>query len=481
MLFLFYSTLHILGLICVFPLSRKIHVWLLSLTGFIWGLLIWVFCTTISLLLGLQYNWVTMALLLTPVLLAAIGTNIHLKTFNLPIQKWGIILLSISGFSLMAYLVTRKSYVFATSDSFSIIYHAQIAGKTGLVTWVVDQFTEWGLLLPIIQMASQLLPGDYISGYQTLLAGILISVFTINVYQTARIHFRTVLSGILTIMLVLVLISRMFINHVFYIHSNIIAAVLIYFALYFYWHFFKSESMEWLILSTVALIGIGFTRIEGPLYTILFILFASSVKQLKTKQVYILVFPYSITALLWHVYLYFFVSGSGLLERSFILIIISAILGLMLFGLIYEKIPRLISLVPKLIILVLGAGLFLAFILKPQHMLTSITNLIQNLLQVYSWGWSWITAVALLLIMKPNQNHSPGNRFLGYCIAGYILLILLFAFARIPYRLGMTDSANRLMLQIQPILFYYIARIAGKHKELFTTLLSSSKTNQKIQ
>jgi hypothetical protein len=64
-------------------------------------------------------------------------------------------------------------------------------------------------------------------------------------------------------------------------------------------------------------------------------------------------------------------------------------------------------------------------------------------------------------------------------IIGYFLIVILFVFFRVPYRLGKTDSATRLIFQIQPMVFYYIAANSNRIKQ-WVGIGSESQTADKL-
>jgi len=465
---LFYIFLHLIGMFFTLPLSRKIPVWFLACTGFIWGLVAWITCSVVSLMLGLTFSWLNMALLMAPLVIAAVVINISQKTLVLSPKQWGVILISFGVISALALVVTQKSYVFATPDSFDYIYHGRILAENGLVPWTINHFTKLGLFSPIIQMNSHLLPGEFLSGYQSILAGILIAGSVFGMTHMLKDHFSKLLSFVIAGSLAMVFISKIFMNHAFYIHNNLPAAVFLFIALYSYWQFLKTETKEWMILATVAITMFGFTRIEGPLYVIFFLLLVVSSKQLNPKQILLLALPYAIIAISWHLFLYTTVVQTEQLSQKNLLVILLALSGLVFLAIFSKRITTLLAVLPELLLSSLFFGLILAFIIEPEHMITSTTHVWQNLIDMFSWGWSWFAVLALIPFTLLNNKQQPENRMLIYSAIGYILIVLLIVLARMPYRLGETDSANRLLLQIQPIILLAVASNAEQLKVWFS-------------
>jgi hypothetical protein len=470
-LFAFYSALYLIGLLCILPLSRKVPLWLLSATGFLWGILAWVAVTMIVLLLGLTYNWMHMLLLLLPFVFAAIGANAYYGTFPRSGVQWGVIFTGLVSFAAVAFLVTQQYYVVATPDSFYMIYHGRTLAEAGLTPWANDQFSEWGLIIPVILMSSHLLPVDYLSGYQTLIGGSLIATFVVGIFQFTRRHFAPTLAIIQTSMFTLIFMSILFISHVFYIHSNLPATAYLVVALYAYWYFLRNEAVEWLILGSLAITAFGFTRIEGVLYVLVFLLLVMSLKRHDYKWLLAIILPYTTVSILWYLYLYAVVNESGLLSQTNILVILLALLSCVFLGIASRLswVSSLLTYMPYIIIGGLCVGLVLSFALKPEHMLTSTTNVLRNLADINSWGWSWIVIAALLPIFLDRDEQQPENRLLIYGVACYILLVILLGFARNPYRLSAYDSANRLLLHVQPIFFLYFAIKSNKLRAWFLT------------
>jgi hypothetical protein len=408
-----------------------------------------------------------MALLLTPIILAAGALNIKHKTLSLNAEQWRTILISFGSITVLSIILTQTSFVFATPDSFDYIYHGKILAESGLVPWAVNHFTKLGLFSPVVQMSSHLLPGGYLSGYQTILAIILLVGLFFSMKEMLGEYFSKLISFFVSGGLVLIIFTKIFLNHAFYIHNNLPATVFLFIALYCYWHFYKTDALEWMILATIALTMFGFTRIEGPLYVIFFLLLVISSKQLKQKQLLAIVLPYTITALIWHLFLYTTATSTEQLSSKNMLVILIALSGLMFLVIFSKKIAALVAVIPELLIGSLLFGLILAFLIEPEHMITSTTHVWQNLIDMFAWGWSWFALLALIPFTLLENKQHPENRMLIFSAAGYILIVLLIALARIPYRLGETDSANRLMLQIQPVILLAIASNGDRLKRWF--------------
>ncbi len=256
------------------------------------------------------------------------------------------LVLGLSIFSLVVFFLTQKSYSYVTADSFSIIYHGHVLAKSGLAPWAVNQFTEWGLISPVIQMTSFLLPGDYLTGYQTLLAGSLAAFFCINIFLLIKDQISTLAASLLSPVLFYILGSIIIIEHAFYLHSNLTAGVFLFLALYAYWKFLPEETPEWLALASIAVAGYGFSRIEGALFVIIFQALVISVKEISYKNTLRVVLPSSGAFVFWYGFLFFSANQPGLLNKSSIMIVLISLVLFSALALVSRWIPKVISLLP---------------------------------------------------------------------------------------------------------------------------------------
>ena len=453
----FYTFLHAIGFICTLPLSRKVPARLLMITGFVWGLLLWIFSSIIILILGVSYTWLSMGLILLVFLAGAVYLNLRRNTLSLSNQDWLLFLVSIAAVAGAAIFLTQSSYVYATTDSFNYIFHGKVLARSGLVPWAVNSFTKLGAISSVIQMSSHLLPGEYLNGYQTILGLILVFLIFFTLWEELKKDHNAWTALAFSGLLVLSLTSVTFLNHIFYIHSNLSAGIFLFLALYLFWQFYKTGFDEWAILGMVSLTAFSFTRIEGPLYTTLILLLLISVKSQSYKKTLTLVLPYAVLTVLWHIFLLLNVSQNEQLSPTNLLLIIAALGGLTVIALVSKWLREIIQKLPDFILPVLTLALVMAIFIEPDHMITSLTIFWQNLTNVYFWNWTWFVVLAGLPVLFIGNRDNPENKLLSYIIGVYILTVFLLVLARNPYRVGKTDSANRLMLALLPSLIFVIS------------------------
>ena len=151
------------------------------------------------------------------------------------------------------------------------------------------------------------------------------------------------------------------------------------------------------------------------------------------------------------------VSQNEQLSPTNLLLIIAALGGLTVMALVSNWLREIILKLPDFILLVLTLALFMAIFIEPEHMITSLTIFWQNLTNVYFWNWTWFVILAGLPVLWIGNRDNPENKLLSYIIGVFILTIFLLVLARNPYRVGKTDSANRLMLALLPSMIFVIS------------------------
>ena len=369
---MFYIGLQVLGLVCTLPLSRKIPRWFLVSTSFLWGMLLWMGCSLVIVLLGIPYSWLSTGIFLLLILIVSVYFIINTGTYKIPVRDWLLIAGSLVAIILLSTLLTETSYVFSTTDSFNYIYHGKVLARSGFVPWTINNFTKLGSFSSIIQMSSHLLPGEYISGYQTILAVELLFVVYIGTWNELKQEFRSATALIISTALILVLGSVTFLEHAFYIHNNLPAGLLLFLTLFSFWHYFKTNHREWSLIGSIALVGFSFTRIEGPLYAVLILLIIISIQPQPYKKTLRMVLPYTFITTLWHIFLLINAVQNEQLSKTNLLLIIGALAGLAFLALISKWIPGLIDMLPNILISVLFFSLILAFLIEPEHMILSI-------------------------------------------------------------------------------------------------------------
>ena len=137
---------------------------------------------------------------------------------------------------------------------------------------------------------------------------------------------------------------------------------------------------------------------------------------------------------------------------------ISVLVGLGLFAVAsrLKVLDPITKRAPSLTCIGLALVSILATILKPDHMFASLVSILRNIFLGYgNWGLTWY--VVLFLALYFARRHATERHWLFMVLVSYVLLVYSLAFFSIPYHIGDYDSANRLMLQVLPLVLLYLS------------------------
>jgi hypothetical protein len=81
---------------------------------------------------------------------------------------------------------------------------------------------------------------------------------------------------------------------------------------------------------------------------------------------------------------------------------------------------------------------------------------VRNVVHLRQWGLTWIGAIIAFALLARTPAPIFGQAFSTTIVAN-LLFILLMAAGRVPYRVSIHDSANRMTLHVLPLVFFYLA------------------------
>jgi urea transporter len=105
-------------------------------------------------------------------------------------------------------------------------------------------------------------------------------------------------------------------------------------------------------------------------------------------------------------------------------------------------------------------ALVVAFLLKGEHMQVSAQRFFYNLFIDGLWGsfW-WVCVTALIIQLFYYKKVSDLTMRFMLSVFLVVLLTFLLSYLRTPYRLGWTDSGNRIVFHIAPVVLLWLASL----------------------
>jgi len=214
-------------------------------------------------------------------------------------------------------------------------------------------------------------------------------------------------------------------------------------------------------LALLSLIAFSLVRIEAPLFAIAILLVTifrwqswSYGNRLK------LIIPYTLFMVAWYARVYFMLPEyPDLLTKPLTIAVISVFVGLALFA-AFSRLEMLRSMVKQThVFVVIGLLLLgiIATVLKPEHMATSSRSMVRNALVAGDWGLTWYVIAFVATELYILCRHSIERRSMFLVLMTYVLIVYNVTYFSDAYRIGASDSGNRLILQAVPLVILYLS------------------------
>lgn len=275
-------------------------------------------------------------------------------------------------------------------------------------------------------------------------------------------HLSRSLSLVLVMLLMALFVSATKTQaHFFYINNHMFAASYVAFAIILFCTGVLREKVALNYLAALMLILFSLTRVEANLYGVLLLLIFLSEQpnSIRVRSSII----YGVGAMF--VPLLTVLKGSPGMFGAVPMLLLG-VGGLLCAMLYYFCRYSFVQLFIKNIVLAVFSFLLLfsvwAFFDKWEHMLESVSNFISNLFVTGLWGsfW-WVAFVSMALYFVPSVKMGKMGRRFIVTVTACIFVTILISYFRLPYRLGWTDSGNRIVFHYAPIIIFYWAFLFG--------------------
>ncbi|MHC1784180.1 MAG: hypothetical protein AB9891_15745 [Anaerolineaceae bacterium] len=464
--------MYLWGLTFAMLFWRRLPIGFIVTSGFLWGVVGYVILALIILVSTIPYRLISMSIAAGMIFAVFVFFHIRNKTLIMDWQKrlWigGAVLVF---FTIELFLAMVEPISF-TLDSHSLIQIGRWIGTEGFTDiggasssangyGVFSGIADFGLLVPVIQSISVLIGSEYISMLSPLMALSLAGMFMTIAQQVLQASVPQPIARIaLTVLFAVQFFSdRLIIRQIFYLHTNLVSAVYLFAAVVCIWLSAREGKFEWLIFAILALTGFSLTRTESPLFTVVVLILIVSELTEMAEKFSALLFSFIAFAAGWYIWLSskIFIEGLILSPTTTLaiagLLIMTAGVILLLKWTWFKK--DILPWLPVVMLSVLALALVVTHVVNREHMLSSTHVVFQNLFtQTGEWGIVWYAAVVMagLSIFRPQLPH---ERIFTIAFGCFISMVLLLGFFRQPYRLAWSDSANRMMTHILPLVYFF--------------------------
>ena len=451
----------VLGFLCCNLHKRTFDPVFRTLTALPIGWALFGICATI--VYGVYFSAVSQMVLLVVLALATLAlfwANITQGSLSRDsILLGGASLVVLTG---ACFLVDLLRIVTMTPDS---SYIARFGQNIGLGNYEASRmvFSMWGPLVPFIHSITNLLDQKLYWQYQPVLSLDFVAIVFYTIYTVIR-EQKSILQSCVaaTVLVSLMAISNIFLFHVFYIHVNIISALYMYLLVFALVKLQQQPGRAYELLALLSLIAFSLVRLEAPLFVIVILLVTSFRQGWSYVNRLKLIIPFIVLFVAWHARVYFILpENSDLLTKQLAITFISVLVGFGLFTIVsgLKVLDPIVKRTPFVTLIGLVLVSIIFTIIKPEHMLSSLKSIVRNILVDGDWGLTWYVIFFLAAELYFARRDATEHHLMFMVLVTYILLVYNLAYFTNSYRIGASDSANRLVLQALPLVLLYLSNL----------------------
>jgi len=421
------------------------------------GLAATVMVALLLLLAGIPYNaWTLAAGVVIPTALPVVVSRPRLDGAALRlVAAWT------AGFGLITLGLSHWNLSLMNWDSHRIVLLGGVLGHDGaLEPRMLSELHSWGVFQIVAQSLSEFTRRDYLYSLQPVFGASFLSAFVVALWHaTGRLGAsgwrRTAGVALATTALASIYV---FAHHLFFIHSNLGTAVYLFGFIVLYWLAELDEDPSTLPIAFLCLLAVAIHRIETPVVALIALVATTMTTDLPRRAITPSLAVFTVLVCGWYVLLASYVSPDSLfLTPARCVELAAGVAGFFGWWMISRG-PRLQAFnrrVPLLVSAAIVLALAAAFATKPDHMLISLGHWMGNLVTLPHWGYSWygiVAAVVLALFTPPPPRYRVFTLTIWLSLAYTLLLV----YARLPYRIAILDSANRMTIHVLPLVFFYL-------------------------
>lgn len=464
--FSFFAFLYVLGVAFSTLWKDRIPVYVLSASGFLWGAMLWGFSVILWLFVPVvAFEQLPIVMTLT---IGGCIAFMHIRNGTLRITNAESLSIGLIGVSFFAgcLVLTQFDYTQVSPDSLSYVMQGHLIPKRGLTDALAFHFTLRNVMLQAFHSGSAIAQVTYLHSLHAVFSLALAFTFTSVLYcALISLSVQKRSAGLYSLAGTLLLFCQYpALLNSFYIHSNWISGIYLFTAVTFFWFYLHNDGdASWGLLGVLALIVFSLLRSEGVLFSAIFLALV-----IKSRNQINIILLYVVVLGIWYGILLTWTSSESYILSPFnVALILFVLFGLLILS-VADQFSSIVSMLRKRIDFVMLWGgsivLFITFVLKPAHMFISTTRMVYNMLDLTYWGLTWV--IAIILLFGASRFRFPKDEVFKAGTVVFFLLLVSLAFVRAPYRIGWSDSANRILLHILPLVLFYLLM---KYRRLFVT------------
>lgn len=454
---------HLIGGLLLLGLRPRYPRAMLQASSVLWGAALYVAATLLLLVLHVPYTLYTVSLVIVAALAA-----LSWRAAERPAR--GALLALLAGSAVVGALGAAGEWLNIapmTSDSSGQVLMGRSLALYGgldpsLAGWVSKDFgwfANFPAVVPVLHSSAVFLGLPYHAGITPVLFVALLAAMSVVLFDALREWCGTWLAVLIPASgAALCVSSFMFATQAFYVHNALPAAIGVLLFTVHAWWWQRTGDAAYARLAALALVFYGTTRLEAFVYggLLLLPLFAHEGMTARLRAQCVALF--SLPLALWYARLYTVTTEySYMLTPTRAILMTAALAALPLATWLLERIggAAAFRLAAALSLFGTAAVVALLWALRPGHMFVSAASIVQNCVAEGAWQYLWFVLVAGL-VAAAGLPTFPGHTLWSRGALAVFLLISVMSSAKNPYRLGWSDSANRLLVQFVPLIVVYL-------------------------
>jgi hypothetical protein len=453
-----FLAIHLLGLAVCFALGPRRAAALSCALAFPTGLAVAVLLALAMLVLGVPYGPWTLCSAMAVVAGAAavLAARRGLERRDLVVSCWWTAI-----FAVACVALTHFNVAILGNDSHTILSLSfAIANAGALPSDIIAVLDKEAVFQILAHSMYGVTARDFLYSLPLILGLSFAAMFALTLWHGldavgAASRRRSALVALVTAALFTVSTAGWNFLH---LHTNLGSAVYLFGYVALFWVAEVKSDPAYLPPAFICLTGFALHRTETPLVALLFLAVTVTQSELPRRAITGWLALFTVVVGFWHERLAEHVSGRGFITPT---------RGRMVWALLVlfflwwcasgtRLVRRIDRWVPALVVGVCALALIGAFATRPDHMLRSIQHWAINLTELPLWGHSWFF-IPLLILLGLAVRPPPFRVPFAVGLPAYFAFVLLLAYFRIPYRVGQSDSANRMTFHVVPMIFFYLA------------------------
>jgi hypothetical protein len=399
----------------------------------------------------------------------------------------------------LIWLFRAANLARVTPDSFSLIMSGALLHRDRLDLAGPEFLEDWQVASGAIHGASHLNGELYLASASPLaaLATVGALVWLVERALTSVDVARRTVVAVAFLAGAALLTTQRFLFHAFYLNRHVVIAGLVLVACVAGWGLVRGTiappTASFVLLATV-LPGLVLGRAETPLVAGLVLLPVLVAGSVPRRQRAALAGILGGTVALWNGGLVGRYAGSDLpVSGSSVVMLLLGVAALG-YAVLVARGTRTVDPLPRWVLLATEAALWLAVlagaVVMPDVLSDSLANTVENVV-LGEGGWGVTLPVIVLLVLLVAAATREGDRVqLRLPMTAFLPLALTLAYVRheggLAYRVGTSDSLNRMLLHFLPLALFYVATTAcaavrrRSGPRAATTAVSAARTHHDL-